>query len=163
MRVMGAIADFARDLHTLPTDSCPFDRSLRVTVPNAEAAAALGQVDTDDLDAEREGWSIERLLTELRAEHSGHRDEDLVVCHGDYCLPNVLIDPDTLTVTGIVDVGRLGLADRHGDLALMTRSIAGGRNRQYDSGHADRFMARYGATGADPGRMAFYRLLDEFC
>jgi len=41
---------------------------------------------------------------------------DLAVCHGDFCLPNVVLDPETLVVTGILDVGRLGIADRHLDL-----------------------------------------------
>src|SRR2546426_1142069 len=39
--------------------------------------------------------------------------DDLVCCHGDACLPNVFFDPTTLEVTGLIDVGRLGIADRY--------------------------------------------------
>jgi kanamycin kinase len=88
--------------------------------------------------------------------------EDLVVCHGDLCLPNVLLDPDTLRVTGLIDVGRLGRADRYADLALATRSIASAQNPQYSVHNADRYLSRYGIEQADTNRVTFYRLLDQF-
>jgi kanamycin kinase len=77
-----------------------------------------------------------------------------VVCHGDLCLPNVIVDPRTSTVTGVIDVGRLGVADRYADLALITRSLS--------AAQAERFLTGYGAGPVDASRMAFYRLLDEF-
>ncbi len=157
--VMDALADLARALHAVPAALCPFDRRLAVTVPAARRAARDGLVDLADLDHERHGRTVERLLADLEATRPD--TEDPVVCHGDLCLPNVLLDPDTLTVTGIVDTGRLGVADRHTDLALVTRSLTSQRlNPQYGAAHADRFLTRYG--GADPARIAFYRLLDEF-
>ena len=141
------------------TGLCPFDRGLAVTVPAARRVARDGLVDLADLDPERRDWTVERLLARLEATRPDA--EDLVVCHGDLCLPNVLLDPETLTVTGIIDTGRLGVADRHADLALVTRSLTSrGLNPQYGAVHADRFLARYGH--ADPARIAFYRLLDEF-
>lgn len=163
MAVMDALADFARELHSVPVAGCPFDRSLRVTLPNASVATGLGLVDEDNFEEDHGGWSAERLLTELTAMARDHMSEDLVLCHGDYCLPNVVIDPDTLRVTGIVDVGRFGLADRYQDLALMSRSVGGRRNPQYGAEHARRFLDRYGPGVVDTGKIAFYRLLDEFC
>jgi kanamycin kinase len=158
--VVDAVADMARALHALPAASCPFDRSLRVAVAHARRAAAAGLVDLDDLDPERRGWTAERLLAELDA--TLPETEDLVVCHGDYCLPNVLLDPDTCAVTALVDVGRLGLADRYADLALAVRSLASHpRNAQFGPPYAERFLARYGAHPPDHRRVAFYQLLDE--
>ena len=49
--------------------------------------------------------------------------EVLAVTHGDWCLPNVVVDPEKLTVTGLLDTGRMGRADRYTDLALMNRSL----------------------------------------
>ena len=46
---------------------------------------------------------------------------DPVVCHGDYCLPNVLIDD--WSVSGFVDLGELGVADRWDDLTMATWSV----------------------------------------
>ncbi|WP_457028795.1 aminoglycoside 3'-phosphotransferase [Kitasatospora sp. P5_F3] len=129
--VVDALADCAAALHALPAGDCPFDRSLATLLPFA-------------------GLTIPRPPV-----------EDLVVCHGDYCAPNILLDPDTLTVTALVDVGTLGVADRYTDLAQMARSLGNGLNPQYGPRSADRFVARYGATPLDEQRLAFYRLLDE--
>jgi kanamycin kinase len=78
--------------------------------------------------------------------------ESLVVCHGDYCLPNVLLEGGD--VAGFVDLGELGVADRWWDLAVATWSLAW----NLGGGHEALFLAEYGAE-PDPARMAFYRLL----
>ncbi|MCP2169752.1 kanamycin kinase [Goodfellowiella coeruleoviolacea] len=160
--VVDALADIARALHALPVADCPFDRGLAVTVPHARQAAAAGLVDLADLDVERQGWSVSRLLAELDATRPAV--EEPVVCHGDLCLPNVLLDPDTRAVTGVIDLGRLGTADRYADLALATRSLsAESLNPQFGPAFAARFLARYGESRVDARRLEFYRLLDEFC
>lgn len=158
-RITETLADIACRMHALSTSDCPFDRRLSRAIPEAEQRAAAGLVDLEDLDESRAGWSVERLLDALHATRPS--SEDVVVCHGDFCLPNVLVDADGTTVTGLLDVGRLGLADRYVDLALMSRSLASPRNEQYGSRDAERFLTRYGADPADP-RITFYRLLDEF-
>ena len=154
-RVIDALAELTRALHALPVAGCPFDRRLAVTIPEALAA----EPDLADLDAERVGWSRERLVAELLATRPA--EEDLVVCHGDLCLPNVLLDPETVRVTGVIDVGRLGVADRWVDLALATRSIDNDRNPQYGPGTDARYLASYGIAPDEP-KINFYRLLDEF-
>ena len=47
----------------------------------------------------------------------------LVVCHGDACAPNTLIDDDGRCF-GHVDLGDLGVADRWADLAVATLSLS---------------------------------------
>ncbi|MFC4564883.1 APH(3') family aminoglycoside O-phosphotransferase [Nocardiopsis mangrovi] len=158
---VAALARFARHLHDLPVEDCPFERGVAVTVAQARANVAAGAVDADDFDDERLGRSPEDVLGEL--ERSVPAAEDRVVCHGDLCLPNVLVDPATLEWTGVVDTGRLGVADRHMDLALACRSLSDtGPNEQYGPPFARAFLHHYGDQVADPARMAFYRLLDEF-
>ena len=62
-----------------------------------------------------------------------------VLIHGDYCLPNVLVEQGSLT--GLVDVGRAGLGDPRDDLA------AGAWTLHYNFGHgfAPHFLDAYGA------------------
>jgi kanamycin kinase len=158
--VVDALADMVRALHALPVESCPFDRSLAVTLPDAHHAAEAGLIELDELDDERAGWTTEQLLAELEATRPAV--EELVVCHGDLCLPNVLLDPGTLGVTGLIDLGRLGRADRYSDLALVTRSLVDDLDPELGPGLQQRFLARYGEPDVDPARLAFYRLLDEF-
>lgn len=163
-RVGSAIADILRALHSLAVGTCPFDRRLRVTVPLAARSVA----ERTNFQPNQRPWpEYERLLAELLASRSSAEAMeagDLVVCHGDACLPNVVLDPDTWAVTGLVDLGRLGVADRYLDLALVTRSIASATmNRQYGPQDAAALLQAYGLVDPDAGRIDFYRLLDEFC
>jgi kanamycin kinase/streptomycin 3"-kinase/aminoglycoside 3'-phosphotransferase-2 len=160
-----SLGHFLTRLHAVARESCPFERWLAVTVPVARVRVDQGLVDEDDFDDERDGRSAEDLLDELvdgrpRAEKLELRD--LVVCHGDACLPNFLVDPDSLAVTGMIDVHRLGVADRHLDLALAMRSISDTTlNPAYGAPAAEALLTAYGVT-ADPWRLDFYCLLDEF-
>lgn len=160
-----SLGRFLARLHALDSHACPFERWLAVTVPLARVHADEGEVDADDFDPEREGRSADDLhqdLLEQRPRAERLETADLVVCHGDACLPNFLADPETLAVTGMIDVGRLGVADRHLDLALATRSAADtALNPAYGAGAAEAMLAAYGRP-ADPWRLDFYRLLDEF-
>jgi aminoglycoside phosphotransferase len=156
--VIAAVADFTRALHSLPAEGCPFSRSLSVSLRWARTAALTGKIDLNDLDEHHSGWSAQQLLDKLEATEPPPEDE-LVVCHGDLCLDNLLFNPATLAVSGVIDVGRLGRADRWVDLAIAVRDISEERS---DNGHADAFLSRYGLAGADEQRLRYYRLLDEF-
>ena len=160
-----SLGTFLRRLHTMSREGCPFERWLAVTVPLARVRVEEGMVDADDFDAERAGRSPQDLLDELVQQRPRAEElelGDLVVCHGDACLPNFLVDPGTGEVTGMVDVHRLGLADRHLDLALATRSMSDtSLNPHYGPEPAAALLAAYGRP-ADPWRVEFYRLLDEF-
>lgn len=157
--VVRAVADLARALHALPLAECPFDQSLRVSLRWARHAAAAGLVDLDDLDAAHAGWSAGRLLARLEATPAP--EEDLVVCHGDLCLDNVLIDPYSLEPTGLLDVGRAGRADRWRDLAIVMRNFDGEYPGWFSAEHGEEFLRHYGVA-ADAERIRYYQLLDEF-
>ncbi|GAB2684399.1 phosphotransferase [Kribbella swartbergensis] len=84
-----------------------------------------------------------------------------VVTHGDYCCPNVFVDPSTLRFCGVLDLSRLGIGDRYVDLALMFKSLSGTLNPQYGGPPAARrFVETYGADPDDP-RIASYIDLDN--
>ncbi|SNS85446.1 kanamycin kinase/aminoglycoside 3'-phosphotransferase-2 [Asanoa hainanensis] len=151
-----AIGALLHDLHQLPTATCPFDRRLSTAIREAEAAARTKEVDLDSLDTTRAGWSIDRLLAELHATRP-QDPEDLVVGHGDPCLPNILCTDDGRP-TGVVDVSRLGVADRHNDLAIATRNLTA----NWSKTEATTLLTAYGLENPDPAKLAFYRLLDEF-
>ena len=159
-----SLGSFLARLHGLDRETCAFDRWLALTVPLARVRVHGGLVDEAAFDEVRRGRRAEDLLQVLLAKRRrAERLEvgDLVVCHGDACLPNFLIDPDTLEITGMVDVGRLGVADRHLDLALAVRSLSDATlNPRFGPAAAAAMLAAYGRP-ADPWRLGFYRLLDE--
>jgi aminoglycoside phosphotransferase len=62
-----------------------------------------------------------------------------ILIHGDYCLPNVLVDQGRLT--GLVDLGRAGLGDPRDDLAAGAWTL----HYNFGDGFARDFLDAYGA------------------
>ena len=141
-------------LHRLPIASCPFNHRLEQRIATAKARMQAGVFDETDFDERRLGKSAATLFAELESRRPG--SEDLVVTHGDACLPNFIACEDGFS--GYIDCSRLGVADRYQDIALACRSIA------YNFGEAlvRPFLDRYGMPVTDPTRIDYYQLLDEF-
>ena len=80
----------------------------------------------DDFDEVRAGHTAVDLFGELLA--TAPADEDIVFTHGDFCLPNIILDrgaDDEVEITGLVDCGGAGIADRYQDIALAVRTPIG--------------------------------------
>ena len=152
--VIDIMASALRDLHALDIGSCPFDHRLSRRIAVARARMEAGEVDESDFDDERQGWTAAKAFAELEALRP--TTEDLVVTHGDACLPNFMAAQGRFS--GFIDCGRLGVADRHQDLALACWSI------RYNIGEIwiEPFLERYGPPEAEPAKLSWYRLLDEF-
>ncbi|MGO7959247.1 APH(3')-II family aminoglycoside O-phosphotransferase [Rhizobium leguminosarum] len=142
------------DLHRLPIASCPFDHRLEARIATAKARMQAGIVDETDFDETRLGKSVEALFAELESGKPSR--EDLVVTHGDACLPNFVASEDGFS--GYIDCSRLGVADRYQDIALACRSIA----HNFGEALVQPFLDRYGMPATDPARLDYYQLLDEF-
>lgn len=127
-----AVGQGLRALHdALPTQNCPYDWGVPARVRNAaqrgiEVPAAL-----------RQAPPVDRL----------------VVCHGDACVPNTLLD-DAGNPSGHVDLGALGLGDFWADLAVASMST----EWNYGPGFEDALIAAYGVE-PDSERLAYYREL----
>lgn len=165
-RAWVGIGEQVRRVHALPLADCPFhehDLTARITLArDVVGRGAVNPAFLSESDRRRDPTEIladlERDLPRMLALEA----RDAVVCHGDCCLPNIMVDPETLAVTGFIDLGRLGVADRHADLALLT---ANARETWPDEPTAQRLdltlvdAAAYGMP-FDPDRLAFYLRLD---
>lgn len=83
--------------------------------------------------------------------HDAPPIDRLVVCHGDACAPNTLLDDECRPVAH-VDLAALGVADRWADIAVAAMST--GWN--YGPGYEDLLIEAYGVE-PDPERLAYYR------
>ncbi|WP_454811596.1 APH(3'') family aminoglycoside O-phosphotransferase [Labrys neptuniae] len=151
-------------LHALTAKDCPFERSLSTMLARAADVVSRGAVNPDFLPPEQKEVDPAELLFALEAQREQRLAEeagDRVVCHGDACMPNFMVDPITLRCTGMIDLGRLGTADRYVDLALM---VANAGESWSGPGQAeaafDMLFDELGLERPDRERLAFYLGLD---
>jgi kanamycin kinase len=149
-RLVRILAAGLRRFHEqAPAAACPFRSGPEQVLEQAARRVRGGLVRPADLHPEHAHLSPEAALAELARLRPVR--SDLVVCHGDYCLPNAMISGGV--VSGYVDLGELAVADRWSDLAVATWSVTW----NLGPGWEDEFLAAYG-LGRDDQAMAFYRL-----
>jgi aminoglycoside phosphotransferase len=145
-----------RRMHDLDISQCPLDQTLEVKLKKARSNLERGLVDENQFEPRYQGNRAEDLYALLLAQRPA--SQDLCFTHGDYCLPNIILKDGA--VSGFIDLGRAGVADRYVDLALAVRSL------QYNNYGSPRlvelFFEVYGLKEPDPAKMEFYTLLDEF-
>lgn len=149
---VASMARFLRRLHAIPADACPFNAALAYRLTAARANIAAGLVETEDFDDARAGCSAEQVLA--RVEALAPRVEAPVVTHGDFSLDNIFLDEGG-EVVGCIDVGRVGLADRYQDLAILSSCLD-----EFDAALSDRLFAAYGVA-RDADRIELHLCLDE--
>ncbi len=129
---VAAVGAGLRAFHdALPVEDCPFDWGVATRVATARARGI-------------------RLPEKLCAAPPAGR---LVVCHGDACCPNTLLD-EAGRWSAHVDLGALGVADRWADIAVAAMST----EWNYGPGWEGALLDAYGIA-PDPERASFYRAL----
>uniref|UniRef100_UPI0003763BCB aminoglycoside phosphotransferase APH(3') n=1 Tax=Nocardiopsis halotolerans TaxID=124252 RepID=UPI0003763BCB len=93
-RVVTLLARAARALHTAPTADCPFDMTLHGQLRHIRERVASGMVDRSWTAAGREGPPAAEVLSELTERAHALGPGPVTLVHGDYCLPNVLLDTE---------------------------------------------------------------------
>jgi kanamycin kinase len=146
-----ALGESLRALHdALPLDTCPFSWSRDERVCEARRRATAGLLDPSAWHEVHHPLTVEQAFQLLA---DAPPVDKAVVCHGDACAPNTVLDDDG-RCSGHVDLGALGVADRWADLAVATWSTTW----NYGPGFEDLLLAAYG-IGPDPARTRYYRLL----
>ena len=150
-RVATALGEALRQFHEAPVEDCPFDSRLDALLTSARERAARGVA--GPFHPEFEHLTPEHGLAILEAYRPS--EDHLVVCHGDYCFPNVLFED--WEPRGYVDLGELGVADRWWDLAVGSWSTVW----NLGEGWEETFLRAYGVE-PDAERIRYYRLLYDY-
>lgn len=154
LRVARLLGRLLRRLHELPPDQRHDCLSIESLLDHAEHRISLRGSRPHGLHS-LEGIRLNETpadrLKRLRALPLPKQQRHLVLTHGDFCLPNVLLDLSDRV--GLIDVGSAAMADRHRDLALAVRSI------RYSGGRADAvntFLLWYGIDDVEEQRLRYW-------
>lgn len=151
--IVTAVALCLQRLHMLPPEQCPYHAHHSGRLAEARRRIDSGVVDTEDFDDARAGWTAEQVWQAM-AEHLPLKP-DAVVSHGDYSLDNILLD-ESGQITGLIDLGRLGVADRYQDLAILWNCL-----EEFGPELQQTFFKAYGLEAPDVAKLTFHLCLDE--
>lgn len=160
------VAEGLRKLWAVDITGCPADRSLDQKFKEIEAGLRSGTLTMEDARQEEtygpSGFASPSELFDWLVKH--RPEEEKVLSHGDYCLPNIFCDGQKLT--GFIDLGLAGVADKWGDIEQVNWSMwanstgqFGGKCRAFDR------QLLYDALGMQPDdeKLRYYSLLSELC
>ena len=158
------LANGLKALWAVDIKDCPADWRLDHKLAQAEYNVKNGLVDVDNVEPETFGpkgfRDPEHLLDWLMT----HRPaEEPVLSHGDFCLPNLFGQGNR--VTGFIDLGRTGVADKWCDIALCCRSLRWNFDGVYGGkpypGYDHGLLFRELGIAPDWDKIRYYILLDE--
>ena len=141
-RLSATTGELLRMLHSLPTDGCPVTDHTARYLATAEENYRSGHYDADLFP---DNWGFRSPEEAWQAIETGRRllHTDTLL-HGDYCLPNIMLD--TWKFTGFIDVDHGGIGDRHVDLFWGIWTL--GFNLKTNA-YRDRFLDAYGRDKVD--------------
>lgn len=128
----------------------------------AEAENRLASLDWTEKDEElRKRFPTAASLFRWLCDHKPK--EDRVLSHGDYCLPNVFLQNGC--VSGFLDLGHCGTADRYRDISLglksMKNNLSGVFGGPVREGYDPALVFDALGMTPDEDKLNYYLLLDE--
>ena len=143
---------------------CPVKSGIDAKLAIARMAVENNEVDMDDAEPGTFGpdgfHNPKELLTWLE---NNRPAEEPVLSHGDYCLPNIFAEDESLS--GFIDIGRSGVADKWLDIAICYRSLKHNYDGTYTGEAYEGFQPEllFEELGIEPDweKINYYILLDE--
>lgn len=152
--IVGSYAKALKLLHSQKPDNKVIVCDLDKRISDVERNVKNNLVSPSHFQSENQQHQPYELFLQLKK--SKPPKAELVFTHGDYCLDNLIYNDGKLS--GFVDLGNGGIADKYQDLALAVRSILD----NFTLDHVELFYKVYGIRNIDKSKLEFYTLLDEF-
>ena len=154
-RLCELLAAKLRELHDHPFANCPVPDRISGYIQTATDNYTRGVFDPSYLPTHLQHLSATEAFALLCEGKSMLRCDTLL--HGDYCLPNILLDG--WVFSGFIDLGNGGVGDRHIDLFWGAWTLA--FNLGTDAYRA-RFFDAYGRERIDPEVLDVIGLAEAF-
>ena len=154
-RLCDTVALLLRRLHDTAAPGCPVaDRTAR----RLETARCNHKAGNFDRSRFPDNWGFRspEEAAALLETHSPHFRTDCLI-HGDYCLPNILLD--NWRFSGFIDLAAGGMGDRHFDLHWGLWSLAFNLNTHR---YRDRFLDAYGRDAVEEELLRATAALEVF-
>ncbi len=158
------LAKSIKMLWSIDPKNCPVMKDLDGELQKAEYRVEHGLVDISDAEPDTfgEGGRFKdpkELLTWLKANRPSYEP---VLSHGDLCLPNILIENGD--ISGFIDMGNCGIADKWEDIAMCYRSLRhnfDGTYGKFYQGIDPNLLFKELGIEPDMEKIDYYILLDE--
>lgn len=141
-RLCDTIAERLRLLHETDFKLCPVQNRMKDYLALADKNYATGNYDKSAFPDSFGYKNPEEAYAVLNDGRGGFKNE--VLLHGDYCLPNIILDD--WRFSGFIDLGNGGVGDRHIDIfwGIWTLWFNLKTNK-----YAERFLDAYGRDKVD--------------
>jgi kanamycin kinase len=154
VRLCDTTATLLRSLHEIDPTDCPVPNRTTEYLANAQKNFLSGHYDTsltpDKPCPDAEGsWKI--------VEEGKHLLKNDTLLHGDYCLPNIMLDD--WRFSGFIDLDGAGVGDRHIDLFWGAWTL---RFNLHTDRFKERFFDAYGRDQIDPYMIELVEIIERF-
>lgn len=162
--LLAMLAKALKMLWSVDITGCPRNRNIDAELQEAKYRVDNHLVDIDNAEPttfKEGGFKNPQALLEWLEEN--RPDVELVLSHGDFCLPNVLFEDGE--ISGFIDLGDMGIGDKWRDIALCYRSL----KHNFDGSFGGKVYPDFNpdmlfdALGIEPNweKLRYYILLDE--
>lgn len=154
-RLCDLIAKELRKLHEIDASDCPVQDRMGEYIRLVEQNYKTGRYDSSHFPDSFGYSSADEAISVF--ENGKHELENEVLIHGDYCLPNIMLN--NWKLSGFIDVGNGGIGDRHVDLFWGAWTL--GFNLGTDM-YRDRFLDAYGRDKIDEEKLKIIAAAEVF-
>ncbi|MCL2427331.1 MAG: aminoglycoside 3'-phosphotransferase [Oscillospiraceae bacterium] len=154
-RLCDTIAETLMMLHSLDYSDCPIQNHTELYLAGAKKNKQMGTYDNSSFPdsfgytSSDEAWAV--------VESSGKLLKTDTLLHGDYCLPNVILNDWKLS--GFIDLDNAGVGDKHVDIFWAIWSLHFNlRTNEY----RQRFIDAYGREKIDESMLQIVAAVEVF-
>jgi len=154
-RLTDTIAQMLLDLHSRDYSACPVPDHTARYIRRAKENYKQQRYDLD-LFPDNWGYATPEEAWQVVEENAQYLKTDTLL-HGDYCLPNIMLD--NWNFAGFIDVGNGGIGDKHVDLFWGAWTLR--FNLKTDK-YSTRFLDAYGRNRFEPEMLRVIAAFEVF-